>query len=99
MVVNMETIKLSGAKLTNEEREVYVYYDPIERVWMLDAFVPKFFRRALKKGWTPIREYVYDDGTVCGMSFIAPERALTFRNVEKKKLSEGQLKNLNTDND
>ena len=32
----METVKISGTKLTNEEREVYIYLDPIERVWILD---------------------------------------------------------------
>ena len=91
----METIKVSGNKLTNEEREVYLYLDPIEKTWVLDTFIPKYFRKALKQGWTPIRQYVYDDGTVCGMSLVAPERAVTIRNVDKKKLSEKQLNNLN----
>lgn len=91
----METIKVSGNKLTNEEREVYLYLDPIEKTWILDAFMPKYFRKALKQGWTPIRQYVYEDGTVCGMSLVGPERAVTIRNVDKKKLSEKQLNNLN----
>ena len=95
----METIKVSGNKLTNEEREVYLYLDPIERTWVLDTFLPKYFRKALKQGWTPIRQYVYDDGTICGMSLTAPERAVTLRNVDKKKLSEKQLNNLNTDDE
>lgn len=94
----METIKIS-TRLLNEEREVHLYLDPIDRVWVLDAFAPKYFRKAIKQGWTPIREYVYDDGTVCGMSLTAPERAISIRNVEKKKLSEKQLKHLNTGND
>jgi hypothetical protein len=91
----MEIIKVSGNKLTNEEREVYLYLDPIEKTWVLDAFMPKYFRKALKQGWTPIRQYVYEDGTVCGMSLVGPERAVTIRNVDKKKLSEKQLNNLN----
>lgn len=95
----METIKVSGNKLINEEREVYLYLDPIERVWVLDTFLPKYFRKALKQGWTPIRQYVYDDGTICGMSLTAPERAVTLRNVDKKKLSEKQLNNLNADDE
>lgn len=98
-VMIMETIKISGTKLMNEEREVYLYFDPVDRMWTLDAFVPKYFRKALKQGWTPIKEYVYEDGTVCGMSLTAPERAVTIRNVEKKKLSEKQLKHLNTDDE
>ena len=92
----METIKVTGTKLTNEEREVHLYLDPIERVWVLDAFMPKYFRKAIKQGWTPIREYVYEDGTVCGMSFTAPERAVSIRNTTKKKISEKQRMNLNT---
>ena len=95
----METIKMTGVKLMNEEREIYMYLDPVERVWTLDAFMPKYFRKAIKQGWTPIRKYVYEDGTVCGMSFTAPERAVTLRNPEKKKLSEKQLNNLNKDDE
>ncbi len=89
----METIKVS-TRLLNEERETHLYLDPIDRVWVLDAFMPKIFRKAIKQGWTPIREYVYDDGMVCGMSFTAPERAISIRNVEKKKLSATQANNL-----
>ena len=95
----METVKISGTKLTNEERELYLYLDPIERVWMLDAFMPKYFRKALKQGWTPIRQYVYEDGTIAGMSLTAPERSVTIRNVNKKELYEKQLKILNTENE
>lgn len=93
----METIKMGGSKLTNEERETLLNFDSIEKVWVMDSFVPKHFRKALKQGWTPIKEYVYDDGTVFGMTLTAPERAVTIRNVDKKKVSEKQLKALNTD--
>ncbi len=96
-VMTMETIKISGTKLANEEREVYIYFDPVTKIWTLDAFIPKYFRKALKQGWTPIREYIYEDGMVCGMTLTAPERAVTIRSVEKRKLSEKQLKNLNDD--
>ena len=95
----METIKAGSIRLMNEEREVYLYFDPVEKMWTLDAFTPKYFRKAIKQGWTPIREYVYDDGTIMGMSFTAPERAVTIRSVEKKKLSKKQLKNLNADDE
>ena len=92
----METIKMAGTRLSNEEREVHLYFDPIEKTWVMDSFVPKYFRKAIKQGWIPIREYIYEDGTVCGMSFIAPERAVSFRKTEKKKISEKQRGNLNT---
>ena len=90
----MKTIKISG-RLTNEERETLLNYDSIEKMWVMDSMVPKHFRKALKQGWTPITQFVYDDGMVCGMILTAPERAVTIRSVEKKKLSEKQLKALN----
>ena len=94
----MEIIKVS-TRLSNEEREVHLYLDPIDRVWVLDAFMPKYFRKAIKQGWTPIRQYVYDDGTVCGMSLTAPERSISIRNTEKKKLSKKQLETLNSEDE
>ena len=90
----METIKLN-VRLTNEERETHLNYDFVEKIWIMDSTVPKHFRKALKQGWIPIKEFVHDDGTVFGMILTAPERAITIRSVEKKKLSEKQLKNLN----
>lgn len=95
----METIKMYGNRLSNEERETLLNFDSVERVWLMDSFVSKHFRKALKQGWTPIKEYVYEDGTVCGMTLTAPERAVTIRNVDKKKLSDKQLKILNIDDE
>ena len=89
----MEVIKVN-AKLTNEERETILNYDSITKEWIMDSTVPKHFRKAIKQGWTPIRQYVYDDNTVCGMVLKAPERAITIRNTEKKKMSEKQMNNL-----
>lgn len=87
----METIKIYGNKLTNEERETILNYDSTEKIWIMDSFVPKHFRKALKQGWTPIKQFVYDDGSVCGMVLTAPERSITIRSVDKKKLSDKQL--------
>ena len=89
----MEVIKVN-AKLTNEERETILNYDSITKSWIMDSTVPKHFRKAVKQGWTPSRQYVYDDDTVCGMVLKAPERAVTIRNTEKKKMSEKQMNNL-----
>ena len=89
----METIKVT-TKLTKEERETMLSYDEFERVWTMDSTIPKHFRKALKQGWTPIRQYVYDDGSVCGMVLTASERAVTLRNTAKKQMSEKQLENL-----
>ena len=93
----MEIIKMCGNRLTNEERETLLDYDSIEKLWIMDSTIPKHFRKAIKQGWTPIKQYVYEDGTVFGMILTAPERAVTIRSVDKKKLSEKQLKILNTE--
>lgn len=94
----METIKVSS-KLTAEERETVLVYDSVDKVWTMDSTVPKHFRKALKQDWTPIRQYVYEDNTVCGMALTAPERAITIRNTSKKQMSEKQLGNLNGSDD
>lgn len=90
----METIKVCY-KPTIEERETFLNYNPIDDIWIMDSNIPKHFRKAIKQGWTPIRQYVHEDGTVCSMWLSAPDRAITFRNAEKKKLTEKQLSNLN----
>lgn len=89
----METIKVYG-KLITDERETVLNYDGETKVWLMDTTIPKHFRRAIKQGWTPLRQYVYEDGTVCGMALTAPERSITIRSVEKKKMSEKQMENL-----
>lgn len=89
----METIKVTS-RLIAEERETILTYDSIDKCWTMDSTVPKHFHKAQKQGWTPIRQYVYEDGTVCGMVLTAQDRAVTIRNTEKKKMSEKQLTNL-----
>lgn len=91
----METIKLNG-KLTMDEKETLLNYDPVTDTWIMDSTIQKHFRKAIKQGWTPIKQFVSDDGNVCAMVLSAPGgRSVTFRSVEKKKLSEKQLINLN----
>lgn len=94
----METIKINN-KLTVEERETLLNYDSIDKMWTMDSTVPKHFKKALKQGWKPIREYIYDDGTVCGMTLTASERAITIRSTTKKQMSEKQLGNLGGSDD
>ena len=94
----METIKVNG-RLSTEERETILNYDSVDKVWTMDSTVPKHFRKALKQGWTPVRTYVYDDGTVCGMALVASERAITIRNTTKKQMSDKQMNNLVSDDD
>lgn len=90
----MKTIKLS-TRLIAEERETILNYNSIDKMWTMDSMVPKQFRKALKQGWTPLVEYVYEDGTVCGMVLTAPEKAITIRNPNKVRvMSERQMNNL-----
>ena len=89
----MEIIKIY-CKPTIEERETLLSYNPIDNVWVVDSNIPKHFRKFVKQGWTPIRQYVYEDGTICGMVLTGPERAITFRSTAKKQMSEKQLRNL-----
>lgn len=90
----MKTIKVNG-KLSPEEKETHLNYDVIDKMWVMDSTVPKHFRKALKQGWNPVTQYVYEDGTVCGMVLTAAERAITIRSTIKKEMSEEQLENLN----
>lgn len=94
----MKIVNING-RLTTEEHETLLNYDAVEKRWIMDSTVSKHFNKALRQGWTPIKQYVYDDGTICGMVLAAPERAITIRNVEPKKMSEKQLGNLHSANE
>lgn len=95
----METIKITG-KLSAEERETVIVYDNSTKTWTMDTTIPKHFRKALKQGWTPKTQYVYDDGTVCAMVFTGSEKAITIRNPNKTRvMSELQMGNLHGHND
>ena len=72
--MTMETIKIYN-KLTLEERETVLIYDSVDKMWVMDSVTPKIFRKALKQGWNPLRQYVYEDGTVCGMVLTAPRKS------------------------
>ena len=94
----METIKIYN-KLTLEERETILTYDSINKEWTMTSMIPKHFRKALKQDWKPVTQYVYEDGTVCGMAFTAPDRAVTIRNTAKKQMSDEQMSNLLSDDE
>ena len=89
----MKTTKIYE-RISAEERETILVYDNITKEWTMDSSVPKHFRKALKQGWNPTQQFIYEDGTVCAMVLTAPERAITIRNTEKKQMSEKQLGNL-----
>ena len=95
----MEIIKVN-ARLTNEERETVLVFDNIDRKWHADTTLMKHANKLKKQGWDQVSEYVYEDGTVCGGEFIAPEKGITIRDPNKKRvMNESQMKNLRRCND
>lgn len=94
----MEIIKLT-TKLTSEEKETLLTYDYLNKTWHMDSTVQKHFNKALRQGWTPLIKYEYEDGTVAGYALEAPDRSVTIRNVEAKKMSDKQMSNLNGNED
>lgn len=89
----MDIIK-THYKLSTKEKETHLHYDLENGTWIMDSSIPKHFRRAEKQGWTPIKKYVYDDGSVIEMILTAPSNAVTIRSTKKKKMSAKQMTNL-----
>lgn len=89
----MKTLKYVG-KFTAEERETILRYDSFEKQWIMDSNIPKHFNKAMRQGWTPISQTVYEDGTVCAMELIAAERAITIKTPIKREFSEERRQKL-----
>lgn len=85
-------MEIKTKKITNKisiaERETHIYRD--DDGWTMDSTVPKDFNAALRKGWTPVEQTVYDDGTVCGMILKAIPTAVTIRKNAARSISEEQ---------
>ena len=85
-------MEIKTKKITNKisiaERETHIYRD--DDGWTMDSTVPKDFNAALRKGWTPLEQTVYDDGTVCGMILKAIPSAVTIRKNAARSISEEQ---------
>ena len=95
----MNIIKVSS-RLTNEEKETIVTYDNIDKVWRMESTITKHFNKALRQEWTPITQYVYEDGVVCGMVLEAPAHTITIRNPNKKRVvNDAQTRNLHKHDD
>ena len=94
----MQTV-LIKERLSLEEKETLLLYDTADKQWIMDTTVMKHYNKAKRQGWDQIKEFVYDDGSVCGGIFIAADRAVTIRNVEAKQMSDKQMGNLFQDED
>jgi hypothetical protein len=89
----MQTVVIKE-RLSLEERETLLLYDSVDKKWIMDTTVLKHYTKAKRQGWEQIKEFVYEDGTVCGGVFEAADRAVTIRNVDVKQMSERQMCNL-----
>lgn len=83
-----------GVRLTLEEKETMLQYDALDKKWTIDTTVLRHYNKAKRQGWTQLVEYVYDDGSVCGGVFEAPDYAVTIRSTTKKQMSDKQMLNL-----
>lgn len=85
-------MEIKTKKITNKisiaERETHIYRD--DDGWVMDSTVPKDFNAALRKGWTPVEQTVYDDGAVCGMVLRAMPSAITIRKNTARSVSDAQ---------
>jgi hypothetical protein len=83
-----------GVRLTLDEKETVLQYDAVDKKWTIDTTVLRHYNKAKRQGWTQLVEYVYDDGSVCGGVFEAPDYAVTIRSTTKKQMSDKQMLNL-----
>ena len=77
-------------KLTRAERETIVIYNELDDAYIIDSSVQKHIRRFDKLGYECTDTQLYDDGTVCSKSYKVPVRSISFRNPEKRKVTEEQ---------
>ena len=87
-------VKVCKSKVMTEEKESLLRYDYMTGKWIMYSVISTHYNKALRQGWTPLIQYVYDDGTVFGYTLEAPGRAVTIRSVEKKQVTEKQRQNL-----
>lgn len=78
-------------RITPEERESHLWYDPFYKTWTMETSIPKHFNKALKVGWEPILQGVYEDGTVCCMTLVASERGITIKTPKKREMHKAKL--------
>lgn len=94
----MQTVIIKE-RLSLEEKETLLLYDTVDKKWTMDTTVLKYYNKAKRQGWKQIKEFVYEDGVVCGGVFEAPDRAVTIRNVDPKQMSDKQMGNLFQDDE
>lgn len=87
-------------KILPEERETHLNFDPDSGLWHMYSNISRHFNRAMRVGWTPVCQYVYEDGTVASMELVAHERGVTIKTPKKREFSdEHKAKLLSFQND
>ena len=85
--MEIKTKKITS-KISVSERETHIYRS--DDGWVMDSTVPKDYNAAMRKGWVPVAQTVYEDGTVCGMMLKAIPSAVTIRKNAARSISEEQ---------
>ena len=83
----METY-IFKSKILPEERETHLNFDPETKSWILYSNISRHFNKAMRAGWTPIKEGRYEDGTIVDMTLTAPERGITIKTPKKREFSD-----------
>lgn len=73
-------------KLTREEREVHLWFDPVDKVWLAEVQIPAYMSKFEKQGWELVETRYYNDGTVMSKEYKAGQEFITIRDVKKKRL-------------
>ena len=66
-----DNIFSSNTKLTPVERDFFLNYNELDKVWVAESYIPKFWRRLEKRNWTCTGVQYYADGTICSKTFTS----------------------------
>ena len=104
--LNNEEVFASNSKLTQAEREFILIYNELDRVWIAESSIPKFWRKLEKRNWTCTKVQYYSDGTICSKSFTSnspkgititdPTKAKKEMTEEQKQLAAERIKNMHS---
>lgn len=80
-------------RLTREEFETHISMNAVDDTVIIETSIPKDIRKCLNQGYEVIREFRYEDGSICSMTFKAPRRVISLRNLTtmQKEPTEKQL--------
>lgn len=90
--LNSDIQTATNVKLTQAEREFFLNYNELDKVWVAESSIPKFWRKLEKKNWTCVKVQYYPDGTVCSKTFTsncAKGISITDPTI-KRKMSDAQ---------